>query len=295
VQPLFEHRLTLEGISTRVLELEGEGAPYVLLHGFADSADTWRLTLDHLGRADRRAIAVDLPGFASAGRLAPGAVLPQMDGFVDALVAHVAAESEEGAGAPVVVGNSLGGSLALRLAERDGGELGGICAVAPAGLDMAPWFGLIERDRLLRALLAAPVPIPTPVVREVVGRVYRVLAFADQRKVEGKVAAAFSAHHADRATVARFMDTGRRLLPELHDPFEDLARIACPVLVVWGTRDRMVMHSGAERLLEALPAARLELLPGCGHCPQIEEADAFAELLLDFPSPRASRARRRAA
>jgi pimeloyl-ACP methyl ester carboxylesterase len=287
VQPLFEHRLTLAGYRTRVLELEGDGPPYVFLHGFADSADTWRLALDRLGRADRRAIAVDLPGFAAASRLRPGRVLPQLEGFAAALVEHVSAESSD-AGPPVVVGNSLGGCLALRLAEEVANAVGGVCAVAPAGLGMAPWFGLIERDRLLRALLAAPVPIPGPVVRDAVGRVYRMLAFADQGKVEQTVVSAFTAHHADRPTVARFLDTGRRLLTELHDPFEDLARIECPVLVVWGTRDRLVLPAGADRVAEAVPGTRVELFDGCGHCPQIEEAEAFTELLLDFPAPRAS-------
>lgn len=268
-----------------MLELEGDGPPYVLLHGFADSADTWRLTLDRLGRADRRAIAVDLPGFAAASRLRPGPVLPQLEEFGAALVAHVAREEPDAP--PVIAGNSLGGCLALRLGERLGEALGGVFAVSPAGLDMAPWLGVIERDRLLRALLAAPVPLPSAVVRDVVGRVYRVLAFADQGKVESRVVSAFTSHHRDRATVARFLDTGRRLLPELHEPFEDLAAIPCPVLVVWGTRDRMVMSTGAERIAAALPGARVELLPGCGHCPQIEEADRFAELLLEFPRPSA--------
>jgi len=69
MQPLFEHRLELAGFETRALELEGSGPPLVLLHGFADSADTWRTLLDRLGRADRRAVAVDLPGFGTADRL----------------------------------------------------------------------------------------------------------------------------------------------------------------------------------------------------------------------------------
>ena len=79
IQPLFEHRLTLAGYRTRALELEGDGAPIVLLHGYADSADTWRQTLAVLGRHGRRAVAVDLPGFGTADRLAPTPILPQLD------------------------------------------------------------------------------------------------------------------------------------------------------------------------------------------------------------------------
>lgn len=46
MQPLFEHRLEVDGFTTRALELEGEGPGLILFHGFGDSADTWRPLLD---------------------------------------------------------------------------------------------------------------------------------------------------------------------------------------------------------------------------------------------------------
>jgi pimeloyl-ACP methyl ester carboxylesterase len=73
------------------------------------------------------------------------------------------------------------------------------------------------------------------------------------------------------------------VLPELKAPY-NLAGIRCPVLVVWGERDRMVSYSGAERIVSALPKTEVELLPRCGHCPQIEEPDRLAELLSEFPA-----------
>jgi pimeloyl-ACP methyl ester carboxylesterase len=69
MEPLFEHRQEFAGFDTRVLELEGFGPPLLLLHGYADSADTWRPLLAALGRAERRAVAVDLPGFGAADSL----------------------------------------------------------------------------------------------------------------------------------------------------------------------------------------------------------------------------------
>lgn len=276
MQPLFEHRLTLAGFQTRALELEGNGAPLLLLHGYSDSADTWRTSLALLARHDRRALAVDLPGFGSASRLRPGPILPQLDEFASALSDHV------GDDRAVAVGNSLGGTVALRLAQHAGTRLDGMVGIAPAGLDMAGWFALIERDVVLTRLLAAPVPLPPRVVRAAVGRIYRTLAFARPGAASAQVVSAFTSHHSDRATVARYLDTARRMLPELRAPF-DLPAIACPVLLVWGTRDRMVFASGAQRVIDALPETRLELIEGCGHCPQIEAAPRLVELLLDFP------------
>jgi pimeloyl-ACP methyl ester carboxylesterase len=279
MQPLFEHGLTLGGFSTRVLELEGDGAPLVFFHGFSDSADTWRATLAKLGRADRRAVAVDLPGFAKASQLKDGRVLPQLDRFARAVVRYAAPD-----GGAVVVGNSLGGCVALRIAERDDLGLAGIVPVAPAGLDMARWFVIIERDPIVRTLLSSPVPLPPWALRRAVAEVYRRIAFHKPSAVDGRAIDAFTSHFAEQRTVARYLATGRSLLPELKDPFR-LERIGCPVLVVWGEHDAMVYSKGAQRVLDAVDGAQLELIPKCGHCPQIECPDRFVELLLDFPPP----------
>jgi pimeloyl-ACP methyl ester carboxylesterase len=276
MQPLFEHRLGFAGFGSRVLELEGDGPALVLLHGWGDSADTWRHLLAAAGRRDRRAIAVDFPGFGAADPLEPGPVLAQLDRFTAATIDYAAQDGDE----VVVAGNSLGGVLALRSAERR--ALAGVVPVAPAGLDMPRWFDLIERDPILRRLLALPIPVPELALRQAVGRMYRALAFAHPAAVDGKVVTAFTGHHRDRAAVHRMLDAGRRLLPELDDCF-DFARVRCPVLLVWGVRDRMVSPRGAQRLVDALPDTRVELIEDCGHCPQIEAADRLAALLLAFP------------
>ena len=285
-QPLFEHRLDLAGFRTRALELEGDGPPVVLLHGWGDSADTWRLVLDHLGRRGRRGLAVDLPGFGTADGLADGPMLPQLDAFCEAAVRYSAGAD---AADVVLAGNSLGGCLALRAGERDDVPLAGIVPIAPAGLDMPRWFSIIERDPVLRRLLGAPVPIPDAILRAAVSEVYRRLAFARPRGIASEVVHAFAGHHRGRAGVQRLLDSGRRLLPELDRPFR-LERIACPVLLVWGDQDRMVSHRGARHITEAVPETTYELLEGVGHCPQIEAAPVVADLLMGFGGASAARA-----
>ena len=269
--------MEVAGHRTRVLELEGAGPGFVLMHGWGDSADTWRPLLAELAARGRRAIAVDLPGFGRASRLAPGAILPQLDAFAAVLV------QEWGGAEPVVVaGSSLGGCVALRLAEHASElPLAGVIPVAPAGLETPGWFDLVERDPIVRRLLDIPMPVPGALVRALVGAEYGRLEHPSAGRRD--VVDAFAAQHDCRRRVAALLESGRHLLPELAAAPFDLAAVGCPVLLVWGSRDRMVPHTGARVVLEALPGTHVELIEGCGHCPQLEATGALLELLLEFP------------
>jgi pimeloyl-ACP methyl ester carboxylesterase len=133
----------------------------------------------------------------------------------------------------------------------------------------------------VRTVLSLPVPLPRQALAVAVGEMFKRLAFARPDRADRRVIAAMAAHHPDRAAVRRLLATGRRLLPELNGCF-DLTAVECPVLLIWGTRDRMVSHSGARAITAALPDTEVVLLDGCGHCPQLEETERVAELLLAF-------------
>ncbi len=277
-EPLFEYRLELGGFDTRALEIEGEGPRFILFHGFSDSADCWRLVMDGLARAGRAAVALDLPGFATAADLdRHDLVLPQLERFAAASVEHFAQGDEV-----IVAGNSLGGCTAMLVAERPGLPLAGIVPVAPAGLDMARWINYLERDPLLRPLLSSPIPIPTAAVRAVVGEAYRRLAFANRDAATDDVVRSFTNHFPDQTAALRYINVARRLPRELRDPFR-LERITCPVLLVWGRKDVMVFPTGADRVVQTVPDSELVVFEDCGHCPQVEEPHRLTELLLEFP------------
>jgi pimeloyl-ACP methyl ester carboxylesterase len=275
MSPVVEHRVELSGHATRALEVEGDGPGIVLLHGWSHSADTWRPLLDELAARGRRAIAVDLPGFGEATPLAPGAVLPQLDAFAAELVTLWAQDE------PVVIaGASLGGCLALRLAENPGDlKLVGVVPVAPDGLEVPSWFDPIEEDPIVRRLLSLPVPVPGEIVRRARAGAHRSLAFSDAQRA---VVDAFGRDGATRADVAALLQSGRELAPELLQAPFDLVGIRCPVLLVWGAYDRMLPHSDARSALDALPTTQVELIEGCGHQPQLEATGRLAELLLPF-------------
>ncbi len=281
-----EQRIELAGYSTRALELEptadARGPAMVLLHGFSDSADCWRPTLNELAKLGRRATALDLPGFGQASRLDREAeILPQLDAFVAAAVKREAKRSP--AGDVVLAGNSMGGAATLRAGQNPDLPLAGIMPVAPAGLDHARWLSVIEGEAPLRWLMRSPVPMPEIVVREVVGRMYRAMAFARPGEVDPASVSSFTRHVGTKRDVVRILGTGHRLVAELGDPFA-LDRITCPVLVVWGEKDRMVFSKGAARVLEEVEGSQVVLIPDCGHCPQVERPARMAELLVEFPA-----------
>jgi pimeloyl-ACP methyl ester carboxylesterase len=273
---VVEHRIEIAGHATRALEVDGGGPGIVLLHGWSDSADTWLPLLSELASRRRRAIAVDLPGFGAATRLRDGAVLPQLDAFAAELVTAWA-----GAEPVVVAGTSLGGCIALRLAEHPGEvRLAGVVPVAPDGLELPSWFDPIEEDPIVRRLLSIPVPVPGVLARRARSSAYRQLAHPSD--AQRAVVDAFSRDGATRADLAALLGTGRRLAPELSNAPFDLIGIRCPVLLVWGARDRMLPHSDARIALDSLPTTQVELIEGAGHRPQLEATGRLLELLLPF-------------
>jgi pimeloyl-ACP methyl ester carboxylesterase len=274
MEALFEHRIDVAGHSTRAFESAGEGPGIVLLHGWGDAADVWLAVLAELSARERRAIAVDLPGFGRATALKPGAVLPQLDAFAAELVRGWSD------GEPVVVaGSSLGGCLALRLAEQETVELAGVVPMAPDGLEAPAWFDAIEEDPIVRKLLSLPLPVPNALVRDAQRGAYDRLALQDASESQRAVVDALAKDAETRALLA----SGRGLLPELSAAPFDLVGIRCPVLLVWGDHDRMLPRSNARIVLGSLPTTQVELIEGCGPRPQLEAPDRLLELLLPFP------------
>ena len=92
----------------------------------------------------------------------------------------------------------------------------------------------------------------------------------------------FSGHIPTVERAGEILDIGRQMLAELVRPYR-LERIACPLLLVWGDRDRMVYTGGAERVLRTVPYSDIEVIPDCGHCPQVERPERTAQILLEFP------------
>ena len=270
---LRSREVEVGAVATRAVSSDGDGVPVVLLHGWLDNADTWLAVLDRLSVGGRTAVAYDLPGFGTAPPLGPGSVLEQLVEFAAAAVERAAAQSRTEV---IVAGNSLGVWVALRVAERDDLPLAGVVPIGPAGVRMAPFFFTLDRLPAVSRIIGMPAPVPPAVVRSVAGRLYRTLAFADPDAVDRAVVDRFTRFHVERTVIRERIDYAKRLRPELDEPFS-ADRIKLPVCVIWGDRDRLCDPAGARELAEALPHARIRIVEGVGHTPQIEAPDVVVE------------------
>jgi len=250
----------------------GSGKPLLCVHGFVDTWRTWELVLPTLERR-YDVLAPTLPGHAGG----PPAE-PNVDAVLDVLEA---AMDDAGFATAHVCGNSLGGYLALRLAER--GRADSVVALAPAGgwADDDPLFAEthVPHFTTLQQQAKAAVPHVDAIVRTPEGR-RRATELITTRYEH--IPAELIAHQIEGVAACDAVES--MLAAGLRDGWPlDAERIACPVRIVWGTDDRILpWPSAAVRYRAELPNADWVELDGVGHCPQLDVPVETAELIAGF-------------
>jgi pimeloyl-ACP methyl ester carboxylesterase len=183
-----------------------------------------------------------------------------------------------------LVGNSLGGFVALQLAAR--GRARTVVALAPAG-------GWAPGDDSYRELLRFQAGLHEQ-VKAAAPRAPAVLATPDGRRRATRCLTVNHDHIPSELLAHQMLGAARcdaavALLDRAaHAPWTlDAERIACPVRVVWGTDDALLpWPSAAERYRrDWLPHADWVLLEGVGHCPQLDVPLETAQLVLGFTAP----------
>lgn len=249
----------------------------LLVHGFGDTSDTWSALRGECARRGRYAAVLDLPGFRRAAPLIDGPVLPQLDAAVVAAARRIRARE----GSVVVVGNSLGGTLALRAAAA--GEVDGVVALAPASVTLARWLRSMTTSPVTARLSRAPVP--PRLLRATLGLGYSRLVAGAPGASARRAGRRFSTGY-DRRSASATAALGARLLPELEGTVDPRA-VRCPATLVWGSLDRLVPVRGAQQLAADLPLGELVVMDGVGHCPQVEQprrvADVIDQLVARLP------------
>jgi pimeloyl-ACP methyl ester carboxylesterase len=250
----------------------GEGPPLVLVHGLAGAASEWVELAPALARG-RRVIIPELPGHAGS---APLPVAPSLNGYADRV--RIVAAAEGALPAPVV-GHSLGGSIALRMAVRWPGDVRGVVLAASAGIGSSTrraqfWLALLGHLRPGRRI----APHRGRIARSELLR-YAVFGYwgaSDPPALSDRAVEAFLAapeHHTDTLSASRALVRD--------DPRQDLDGVRCPVLVLWGARDHQVPVDDAFQYARRLRAP-LRVIPDCGHFLVVERPDACLDAIHDF-------------
>jgi len=273
------HDVRIDGGTVRYAD-HGAGPAIVLIHGLGGSWQTWLQNIPALAR-EHRVIALDLPGFGASHALpAPAEMATHADVLATLL-------DRLGLTSATIVGHSMGGLVALELlaarpdlverlvlANAGGIPLGRVRLAAIVG-GFKVFHRVFARDPIIRALstrprlrrfvfagfMGNPAAMAGPFALEVVPLIF---------------APGFTAAVSAASRVAGTVEAGA---------------ITGPVLLVWGTRDRILPLTQAQRLHGALcdlgVDARLVALDGVGHCPMFEAPDLFNEAVLRFTRPEA--------
>jgi pimeloyl-ACP methyl ester carboxylesterase len=264
----------VEPTATYGVHRSGAGEPIVLIHGFSGTRLMWEPVVAELERSFEL-MAVSLAGHVGGPELAgPSASVPVL---IDAVEADL---DQAGWSTAHVVGNSLGGWIALELARR--GRARSVVALSPAG----GWEPGSRDERRLRPLFA---------------RLHWL-----SRKLSPHLDSLVRRPGLRHQLLWQLMAHGERLSPaataqlvrdsvqtpvywELMDAIlrdgtpRDFDGLDCPVLLAWGTRDRIIPSPRySRRLRELIPQAEFVELPGLGHVPMADDPALVARTITQF-------------
>lgn len=258
------------GYRIHLLDEGPRRAPVVVfLHGSGNGACGYSNFKDNypaLTEAGYRCLVLDLIGFGYSDK--PSDVQYTLDFFVECVVQTLDALGVERA---TLVGNSLGGAIALGFALAHPQRVERLVLMAPGGLNDLPDYLAMPGMAAMFALYNSGEPITEARMKQ-----FFIDAFV-----------------VDPAAVTDDLVRERAALMQLQNPqviktlkvpnlTDRLGEIACPALTLWGLNEKMMPDSGILRLAKGLRNGRMVLVPNCGHWVMIEHRALFNRMVLDF-------------
>jgi pimeloyl-ACP methyl ester carboxylesterase len=265
------------GVDTFYLDA-GVGPPVVLLHGLGATNASMLTTLSDLSR-DFRVIAPDLPGFGDSGKPSARYDAEFFSRWLDEFLGAIAVDSAH------LVGNSMGGRVAIETALRYPGRVDRLALLAPAmafrrGRQLAPLVRVLD-PRLGKVPLVAPRISTHAMLR---------LIFSNPRRIRRTWydAAVDEFHRVFSTPEGRVAFYAAARAIYLDPPFgrdglwERMTRLDRPALFVWGDADWLVPSGFGRHVKRAVPGCESIVFEDCGHVPQFERPDVVHPLVRDF-------------
>ena len=231
-----------------------DNAPILLLHGMLGAYENWNSTIAAMASAGHRVLAPLLPVYD----------LPIAETSVSGLNRYLRGFTQTlGISRPILVGNSLGGQVAILYALEPDVELTGLVLTGASGVSEV----VMGESRLKRF------------DREYV-RSRAAITFYDPKHASDKLIDDVMDIVADRGRATRLIRMARSAHKEKVE--DALSNLAVRTLLIWGCDDRLTPVDVARRFETQIERSTLVLIPECGHAPMLEQPQEFNRLLLEF-------------
>jgi 2-hydroxymuconate-semialdehyde hydrolase len=276
--PGTPRRLVHHGFSTVFLDVGSRGdVPLLLIHGSGpgvSAAANWQKLMSSPVAGRRRILAPDVVGFGGSrstdSTLTHATRVAQLIDFLDA----------EGIGQVDVVGNSMGGALALALAHRLPGRIRAMILMGSVGVrfeitpGLAKVWGYRPSLAAMRELMTLFAYDSSLVSDELVQLRYETSTQPETRTLYE----------------AAFTEPLQQHIDEMALSEDELGGITVPTLLIHGAQDQVVPLQTSLKLVDLLPHADLVVFGACGHWTQIERSEDFARCVDEFFEEVATRA-----
>jgi pimeloyl-ACP methyl ester carboxylesterase len=274
------HNVALPGRTVSTLTM-GEGSDVLLLHGLGGTKSSFFDTAAALSRDGYRVHALDFPGFGGSSK--PATAPYNARWFAETVVLTM---DELGIDRAHIVGNSMGGRVALEVGMRHPDRVRALGLLCPA-------VAFIKRGYHPIIRVARPEfgLLPHRFTRRMVAGQFWSM-FGDPDAVDPAVADVavdeFQRIYASAGARFAFLCAARNIY--LDKPYgrggfySRLADLEAPALFVWGTRDPLIPAAFKKHVARWLPHAEQIVLEGCGHVPQVERPEQTNGLLTRFLS-----------
>lgn len=246
----------------------GSGQPVVFLHGGGQGASgisNWKQNLDYMAQHGYRALAPDALGYGLSSKPEDAtfdlALLNDgLQRFLDALGIHKAS----------LVGNSMGGAMAIKFAQEFPHRVEKLIVMGPGGIGEMSRYAAMPGIQMLFRLGQDPAG-PT---REKLRQMFEMIVY-DKRLITDSLIE-------ERYEVA--VTQPRRVFQTLRldNLSPRLGELKMPFLVLWGRDDKFCPVEGGMEIIKACDSARLVVFSQCGHWVQTEKAAVFNKLCVDF-------------
>ncbi|MEH6552064.1 MAG: alpha/beta hydrolase [Pseudomonadales bacterium] len=248
---------------------QGEGPVVVFLHGSGSGASghsNFQGNYPAIAKQGYRVIVPDLVGYGFSDK--PQDVDYHIDFFVECIKQTL---DHAGVDKCTLIGNSLGGAIALKFALDYSSKTESLILMAPGGIEDQANYFTMPGMQLMREVFTSPEPVTPEKMKSFFLEAFVINpdCVDDELVAERHATMQLQNPHAMKTMVVPNMT-------------ERLSEITCPVLVFWGLDEKMMPPSGIMTLAHGLPNVRVELVSNCGHWVMLEHCDLFNRQCLGF-------------